>query len=165
IFRAAADAAIAHSKAVDAGHVPLGLKLKFAVLDKLVLSKIRAAMGGRVEYAVSGSAPLGLRLGHFYRSLGLTIVEGYGLTETTAPVSVNRPSKFKIGTVGPAIPGNSIRIGDDGEIEAKGISVFQGYWHNEAATAESDRKSTRLNSSHVKISYAVFCLKKKTRST
>jgi long-chain acyl-CoA synthetase len=137
IFRAAADAAIAHSKAVDAGHIPLGLKLKFAVLDKLVLSKIRAAMGGRVEYAVSGSAPLGLRLGHFYRSLGLTILEGYGLTETTAPVTVNRPSKFKIGTVGPAIPGNSVRITDDGEIEAKGISVFQGYWHNDAATAEA----------------------------
>jgi long-chain acyl-CoA synthetase len=137
IFRAAADAAIAHSKAVDAGNVPLGLKLKFAVLDRLVLSKIRAAMGGRVEYAVSGSAPLGLRLGHFYRSLGLTILEGYGLTETTAPVTVNRPSKFKIGTVGPVIPGNSVRITDDGEIQAKGISVFHGYWHNDAATAES----------------------------
>ncbi|HEU4808020.1 MAG TPA: AMP-dependent synthetase/ligase [Homoserinimonas sp.] len=137
IFRAAADAAIAHSKAVDAGHVPLGLKLKFAVLDKLVLSKIRAAMGGRVEYAVSGSAPLGLRLGHFYRSLGLTILEGYGLTETTAPVTVNTPSKFKIGKVGPVIPGNAVRIADDGEIQAKGISVFQGYWHNDAATAEA----------------------------
>ncbi|MHA6668296.1 AMP-dependent synthetase/ligase [Homoserinimonas sp. A447] len=137
IFRAAADAAIAHSKAVDAGHVPLGLKLKFAVLDKLVLSKIRAAMGGRVEYAVSGSAPLGLRLGHFYRSLGLTILEGYGLTETTAPVTVNTPSKFKIGKVGPVLPGNAVRIAEDGEIQAKGISVFQGYWHNDAATAET----------------------------
>ena len=137
IFRAAADAAIAHSKALDAGHVPFGLKLKFAVLDKLVLSKIRAAMGGRVEYAVSGSAPLGLRLGHFYRSLGLTILEGYGLTETTAPITVNTPSKFKIGKVGPVIPGNSVRITDDGEIQAKGISVFRGYWKNEAATAEA----------------------------
>src|SRR5690554_2988899 len=137
IFRAAADAAIAHSKAVDAGHVPLGLKLKFAVLDKLVLSKIRAAMGGRVEYAVSGSAPLGLRLGHFYRALGLTILEGYGLTETTAPVTVNLVKKFKIGTVGPAVPGNAIRISDDGEVQAKGVSVFPGYWNNDAATAES----------------------------
>ena len=137
IFRAAADAAIAHSKAVDAGHVPLGLKLKFALLDRLVLSKLRAALGGRVEYAVSGSAPLGLRLGHFYRSLGLTILEGYGLTETTAPVTVNTPSKFKIGKVGPVIPGNSVRIADDGEIQAKGISVFQGYWKNEEATAKS----------------------------
>jgi long-chain acyl-CoA synthetase len=137
IFRAAADAAIEHSKAVDAGHVPLGLKLRFAVLDRLVLSKIRAAMGGRVEYAVSGSAPLGLRLGHFYRSLGLTILEGYGLTETTAPLTVNTPSKFKIGKVGPVIPGNSARIAEDGEIQAKGIAVFQGYWKNEEATAEA----------------------------
>ncbi len=137
IFRAAADAAIAHSKALDAGHVPFGLKVRFAVLDRLVLSKIRAAMGGRVEYAVSGSAPLGLRLGHFYRSLGLTILEGYGLTETTAPLPVNTPSKFKIGKLGPVIPGNSARIAEDGEIQAKGIAVFQRYWKNDEATAES----------------------------
>lgn len=137
IFRAAANAGIAYSKALDAGHVPLGLKLKFAVLDRLVLSKIRAALGGRVEYAVSGSAPLGLRLGHFYRSLGLTILEGYGLTETTAPVTVNTPTKFKIGKVGPVIPGNSVRIAEDGEIQCKGVSVFFGYWQNEEATAES----------------------------
>jgi len=137
IFRAAADAAIEHSKAVDAGHVPLGLKLKFAVLDRLVLSKIRAALGGRVKYAVSGSAPLGLRLGHFYRSLGLTILEGYGLTETTAPVSVNLASNFKIGKVGPPLPGNSVRIAEDGEIQVKGVCVFAGYWNNQAATDET----------------------------
>ena len=137
IFRKAADVAIAHSKAVDAGHVPLGLKLQFALFDRLVLSKIRAALGGRVKYAVSGSAPLGLRLGHFYRSLGLTILEGYGLTETTAPVSVNLPSNFKIGKVGPPLPGNSVRIAEDGEIQVKGICVFDGYWNNEAATKET----------------------------
>ncbi len=136
IFRKAAEVAIAHSKAVDAGHVPLGMKLQFAVLDRLVLSKIRAAMGGRVKYAVSGSAPLGLRLGHFYRSLGLTILEGYGLTETTAPISVNLPSNFKIGKVGPPLPGVSVRIADDGEIQAKGVDVFAGYWNNKAATDE-----------------------------
>ena len=136
IFRHAADVAIAHSKALDAGKVPLGLKLQFALFDRLVLSKIRAALGGRVKYAVSGSAPLGLRLGHFYRSLGLTILEGYGLTETTAPVSVNLPSNFKIGKVGPPLPGVSVRIADDGEIQVKGICVFDGYWKNEAATAE-----------------------------
>ncbi len=136
IFRRAADVAIAHSKAVDAGHVPLGLKLQFALFDRLVLSKIRAALGGRVKYAVSGSAPLGLRLGHFYRSLGLTILEGYGLTETTAPVSVNVPSNFKIGKVGPPLPGVSVRIADDGEIQAKGVCVFDGYWNNPAATKE-----------------------------
>ena len=136
IFRRAADVAIAHSKAVDAGHVPLGLKLQFALFDRLVLSKIRAALGGRVKYAVSGSAPLGLRLGHFYRSLGLTILEGYGLTETTAPVSVNVPSNFKIGKVGPPLPGVSVRIADDGEIQAKGVCVFAGYWNNPEATKE-----------------------------
>jgi len=137
IFRKAADVAIAHSKAVDAGHVPIGLKLQFALFDRLVLSKIRTALGGRVEYAVSGSAPLGLRLGHFYRSLGLTILEGYGLTETTAPVSVNIPSNFKIGKVGPPLPGNSVRIADDGEIQVKGICVFDGYWQNDAATKDT----------------------------
>ena len=137
IFRKAADVAIAHSKAVDAGHVPLGLKLQFALFDRLVLSKIRAALGGRAAYAVSGSAPLGLRLGHFYRSLGLTILEGYGLTETTAPVSVNVPSNFKIGKVGPPLPGNSVRIAPDGEIQVKGVCVFDGYWNNEAATKET----------------------------
>ncbi|NYF10585.1 long-chain acyl-CoA synthetase [Leifsonia sp. AK011] len=136
IFRRAADVAIAHSKALDAGHVPLGLKIQFAIFDRLVLSKIRAALGGRAQYAVSGSAPLGLRLGHFYRSLGLTILEGYGLTETTAPVSVNVPSHFKIGKVGPPLPGNSVRIAPDGEIQVKGVCVFDGYWNNEAATKD-----------------------------
>ena len=137
IFRKAAEVAIAHSKAVDAGTVPFGLKLQFAVFDRLVLSKIRTALGGRVKYAVSGSAPLGLRLGHFYRSLGLTILEGYGLTETTAPVSVNLASHFKIGKVGPPLPGNSVRIADDGEIQVKGVCVFAGYWNNDAATQEA----------------------------
>jgi long-chain acyl-CoA synthetase len=137
IFRKAADVAIAHSKALDAGTVPLGLKIQFALFDRLVLSKIRAALGGRVQYAVSGSAPLGLRLGHFYRSLGLTILEGYGLTETTAPLTVNLPSQFKIGKVGPPLPGISIRIAEDGEIEGKGVDIFAGYWQNEKATADA----------------------------
>jgi long-chain acyl-CoA synthetase len=136
IFRKAAQVAIDHSKAIDAGHVPLGLALQFALFDRLVLSKLRAAMGGEVKYAVSGSAPLGLRLGHFYRSVGLTILEGYGLTETTAPLTVNLPSNFKIGTVGPPLPGVSIRIAEDGEIEGKGVDIFQGYWKNAAATKE-----------------------------
>ncbi len=137
IFRRAAAVAIAHSKAVDAGHVPFALGVQFALFDRLVLSKIRAALGGKVKYAVSGSAPLGLRLGHFYRSLGLTILEGYGLTETTAPVSINLPSNFKIGKVGPPLPGNAVRIADDGEIQVKGVCVFGGYWNNEAATKET----------------------------
>lgn len=136
IFRWAADVAVQRSKAMDAGPVPLVLRAKFALADRLVLSRLRAALGGRVEWAVSGSAPLGLRLGHFYRSLGVTILEGYGLTETSAPATVNRPSKFKIGTVGPALPGVDIRIAGDGEIEIRGIDVFAGYHGNPEATAE-----------------------------
>ncbi|GAA2238014.1 AMP-dependent synthetase/ligase [Herbiconiux moechotypicola] len=136
IFRSAAAVAVEHSEALDAGHVPLGLKLRFALFDRLVYSKLRAALGGRVKYAVSGSAPLGHRLGHFYRSLGVKILEGYGLTETTAPATVNLTDKFKIGTVGPALPGVGLKIADDGEILVKGINVFAGYWQNEAATAE-----------------------------
>jgi long-chain acyl-CoA synthetase len=136
IFRKAADVAIAHSKALDDGAVPLGLRLQFALYDRLVLSKIRAALGGRVKFAVSGSAPLGPRLGHFFRSLDLRILEGYGLTESTAPATVNLPDKFKIGTTGPALPGVGLRIGDDGEISIKGVNVFGGYWNNPEATAE-----------------------------
>ncbi|WP_291041427.1 AMP-dependent synthetase/ligase [Herbiconiux sp.] len=136
IFRSAAHVAVEHSEALDAGHVPLGLKLKFKLFDRLVYSKLRAALGGRVVHAVSGSAPLGHRLGHFYRSLGVTILEGYGLTETTAPATVNLTDKFKIGTVGPALPGVGLKIAEDGEIHVKGINVFGGYWQNDEATAE-----------------------------
>jgi long-chain acyl-CoA synthetase len=136
IFRAAAHAAIEHSKLREEGKkVPLGLKIKFALFDRLVYSKLREAMGGRVVYAVSGSAPLGPRLGHFFHSLGVVILEGYGLTETTAPATVNLATKSKIGTVGPALPGVSVRLGDDGEIQVRGINVFKEYWRNPEATA------------------------------
>jgi len=137
IFHAAVDTAIAHSKALDAGTVPLGLKIKFALFDRLVYSKLKAVMGGNVKYAVSGGAPLGTRLGHFFRSLDVKILEGYGLTETSAPATVNRADKFKIGTVGPALPGNGIKIADDGEVLVKGIAVFDGYWKNEQATKDT----------------------------
>jgi long-chain acyl-CoA synthetase len=135
IFRSAADVAVAYSKATEAGSVPLGLRLKFRLFDRLVYGKLRTAMGGRVQYAVSGSAPLGPRLGHFFHSLGIVILEGYGLTETTAPASVNLADRSKIGTVGPALPGVGIRIKDDGEVEVSGINVFREYWKNPEATA------------------------------
>jgi long-chain acyl-CoA synthetase len=136
IFRAAADVAIQHSKLLQDGKkIPLGMKIKFALFDRLVYSKLRAAMGGNVVYAVSGSAPLGPRLGHFFHSLGITILEGYGLTETTAPATVNLATKSKIGTVGPALPGVGVRIADDGEIEVRGVNVFKEYWRNPEATA------------------------------
>lgn len=137
IFHAAAETAVAHSKALETGKPGLGLALKYRLFDKLVYSKLRAALGGKVKYAVSGSAPLGARLGHFYHSLGCTILEGYGLTETTAPATVNRPTKSKIGTVGPVLPGVAIRLADDGEILVKGNNVFAGYWNNPEATAEA----------------------------
>ena len=134
IFRAAAAVAVEHSKVVEAGSVPFGLKLKFALYDRLVFSKLRSAMGGRVKYAVSGSAPLGAHLGHFFHSLGIKILEGYGLTETTAPATVNLPGTFKIGTVGPVLPGVGVRLAEDGEIEVTGINVFKEYWKNPEAT-------------------------------
>jgi len=138
IFRAAAATAIEHSRRLQDGEkIGFLLGLKFKVFDKLVYSKLRALMGGRVTYAVSGSAPLGPRLGHFFHSLGITILEGYGLTETTAPASVNLPGLFKVGTVGPALPGVGIRIADDGEVQVKGVNVFREYWKNEKATEEA----------------------------
>jgi long-chain acyl-CoA synthetase len=137
IFRTAVDTAIAHSKALDAGKVPLGLKLRFALFNRLVYGKLKAVMGGNARYAVSGGAPLGTRLGHFFRSLDVQILEGYGLTETSAPATVNLTTKFKIGTVGPALPGNGLKIAEDGEVLVKGIAVFDGYWKNDKATKEA----------------------------
>jgi long-chain acyl-CoA synthetase len=138
IFRAAADVAIQHSKLLEEGKsIPFGTKLKFALFNKLVYSKLREAMGGNVVYAVSGSAPLGARLGHFFHSLGVVILEGYGLTETTAPATVNLADKSKIGTVGPALPGVGVRLAADGEIEVRGINVFKEYWNNPEATADA----------------------------
>lgn len=137
IFDTAAATAIAYSEALDKGSVPFVLKAKHAVFDKLVYSKLRTKMGNHVQYAVSGGAPLGTRLGHFFRGIGVTILEGYGLTETTAPATVNIPDKVKIGTVGPPLPGVSLRIADDGEILIKGLNVLRGYRGNEEATAEA----------------------------
>jgi long-chain acyl-CoA synthetase len=137
IFHAAADTAIAYSEALDEGAPGMGLRAKHAVFDKLVYVKLRAALGGQTHWSVSGGAPLGTRLGHFFRGIGLTIVEGYGLTETTAAAAVSRPDRNKIGTVGRPVPGTTIRIAEDGEILVKGDVVFMGYHNNAAATAET----------------------------
>ncbi|GAA3145715.1 hypothetical protein GCM10020001_081000 [Nonomuraea salmonea] len=136
IFARAADVAVAWSKAESSGGAPLGLRLQRAVFDKLVYAKLRAATGGRLSAAVSGGSALGDRLGHFFRGVGIEVFEGYGLTETSAPVSVNMPGGNKIGTVGKPLPGVTLRIDDNGEILAKGRNVFHGYWKNEEATAE-----------------------------
>lgn len=137
IFDRAAATAIAYSEALDHGHVSKGLTIKHGLFDKLVYSKLRHAMGGRVTHAISGGAALGSRLGHFYRGIGLIILEGYGLTETTAGSTLNLPSALKIGSVGRPLPGTGARIESDGEILLKGPHVFAGYWNNAGATAEA----------------------------
>jgi long-chain acyl-CoA synthetase len=139
IFQAAVSTAVAWSQAQDhqGGGAGPALRLAHGLFDHLVYGKLRAAVGGKVQYAVSGGAPLGERLGHFFRGAGLTVLEGYGLTETSAATAVNKPSYNKIGTVGPPLPGVSMRIADDGEILVKGPNVFAGYWQNKAATAET----------------------------
>ncbi|MCW2673084.1 MAG: AMP-dependent synthetase and ligase, partial [Frankiales bacterium] len=137
IFDAAEKVAISYSEALEKGPVNLPLRVQHGLFDKLVYSKLRAAMGGKVAWAVSGGAPLGARLGHFFRGIGVTILEGYGLTETTAAGSVNTPAHIKIGTVGRPSPGCAVRIADDGEILMRGDHVLQGYWHNKASTDEA----------------------------
>ncbi|HQR80964.1 MAG TPA: long-chain fatty acid--CoA ligase [Actinomycetota bacterium] len=137
IFDAATRVAIDYSTALDDPRGPgLMLRLKHYVFDRLVYAKLRAAMGGNVEYAVSGGAPLGERLGHYFRGIGVTILEGYGLTESMAGSTMNRPDALRIGTVGKPFPGTAVRITDDGEVLLKGPNIFRGYWNNEEATAE-----------------------------
>jgi long-chain acyl-CoA synthetase len=137
IFDAAAETAVAWSRARDDGGPGLALRAKHAAFDRLVYGKLRAAVGGRVIAAVSGSAPLGERLGHFFRGVGLPVLEGYGLTETSAGIAVNTLAAQRIGTVGRPVPGHGIRIADDGEILVTGPIVFRGYRGNEEATAEA----------------------------
>ncbi|EPH40525.1 AMP-dependent synthetase/ligase [Streptomyces aurantiacus] len=138
IFDKAADTAIAYSRALDSPSGPsLGLKIKHKVFDKLVFSKLRAVLGGRGEYAISGGAPLGERLGHFFRGIGFTVLEGYGLTESCAATAFNPWDRQKIGTVGQPLPGSVVRIADDGEVLLHGEHLFKEYWNNEGATEEA----------------------------
>jgi len=138
IFDRAAETAIAYSRGLDSGkgRPSLAVRGQRAVFDRLVYGKLREALGGACEYAVSGGAPLGERLGHFYRGIGLTVLEGYGLTETTAALTVNLPDAQKVGSVGRPLLGTSVRIADDGELLFRGGQVFTGYWQNPEATAE-----------------------------
>ncbi|MET7771238.1 long-chain fatty acid--CoA ligase [Nocardia sp. NPDC005366] len=137
IFDAAADTAIAWSESLDSGGPGLALKLKHALFDKLVYSKLRVALGGHCEAAVSGGGPLGARLGHFFRGAGVTIYEGYGLTESTAAVTVNTPENLRVGSVGQPIEGHAVKIAEDGELLLRGSVVFDGYWGNAEATEEA----------------------------
>ena len=136
IFDKAADTAIAYSRALENGKPGLALRARHAAFDRLVYGKLRAALGGSCAYAVSGGAPLGERLGHFFRGIGLPVLEGYGLTETTAALTVNLPDAQKVGTVGRPIAGTGVRVAEDGELMFRGGQIFAGYWNNETATKE-----------------------------
>jgi long-chain acyl-CoA synthetase len=138
IFERAAEVAIAWSRGLDSprGHASPAVRAQHAAFSRLVYGRLRTALGGRCLYAVSGGAPLGERLGHFYRGVGLTVLEGYGLTETTAALTANTPGAVKVGTVGRPLPGTSVRVADDGELLFQGGQVFAGYWQDEPATAE-----------------------------
>jgi long-chain acyl-CoA synthetase len=133
IFDGAVSTAIAYSRALDRSGPGPVLRARRAVFDRLVYSKLRAALGGRAEYAISGGAPLGERLAHFFRGIGLPVLEGYGLTETTAALTVNLPGAQRIGTVGQPLPGTAVRLGDDGELMFRGGQIFAGYWGDSPA--------------------------------
>lgn len=136
IFAAATQTAIDYSKALDAGRVPLVLRAKHKLFTKLVYGKVQAAFGGELTWAISGGAALGERLGHYFRGMGVNIMEGWGLTETSAAATVNRPSMQKIGTVGVPLPGFEARLSDEGEIQVRGGHVFAGYENNPEETAK-----------------------------
>ena len=136
LFDRAAEAAIAWSRGLDRGGPSLVVRARHAAYSRLVYGRLRESLGGACRYAVSGGAPLGERLGHFYRGIGLTVLEGYGLTETTAAITVNTPEAHKVGTVGRPLPGTAVRVADDGELLCRGGQVFAGYWNDEEATAE-----------------------------
>jgi long-chain acyl-CoA synthetase len=121
----------------EKGSASLGLTVQHAIFNVLVYGKIRAAMGGQLSYAISGGAPLGSRLGYFFAGIGLTVLEGYGLTETTAPAMIARPSQIKIGKIGRTLPGCGVKIAEDGEIWLRGNNIMRGYWRNPAATQET----------------------------
>jgi long-chain acyl-CoA synthetase len=138
IFAIAARTAIAYSRAQnDGGRAGIGLRLRHALFDRLVYGKLRAATGGRLRAAVSGGAPLGDRLGHFFRGVGIPVIEGWGLTETTAPATVNRLQANKIGTIGRPLPGISIRLGEDDEVLVRGVGVLADYYNNPTASADA----------------------------
>ncbi len=146
IFHKAAETAISYSKALDTKRISPLLKIKHGVFDKLVYSKIRTSLGGKVEAAISGGAPLGDRLGHFFRGAGIRVLEGYGLTETTGASNVNTTASHRVGSVGKPIPGATVKIAEDGEVLIKGAVVMQGYWQNDAANAEVFTKDNYFKS-------------------
>lgn len=144
LFDRAVNTAIAYSRALDQGRPPAGLRARRAIFDRISYGKFRADLGGSCRYAISGGAPLGERLGHFYRGIGVKVLEGYGLTETSAAATVNRPALNRIGSVGQPLPGTTVRVVDDGELVVRGRQIMQGYWQDPEATAEVMTKNRWL---------------------
>ena len=134
LFDRAAEAAIAYSRASDGGRPGRLQRARHVLYDRLVYARLRESLGGRCRYAISGGAPLGERLAHFFRGIGLTVLEGYGLTETTAAVTVNSPDQLKIGTVGRPVGGTAVRVDEDGELLVRGEQVMSSYWNDEVST-------------------------------
>jgi len=116
--------------------VPRGLALKHRLADRLVYSKVKNRLGGRLRLGISGGAPLAKEIAEFFHSIDILIIEGWGLTECTTAASVNRPSHFRFGTVGPALPGCEVHVGEDGELLIRSPTVFAGYYKDEEATRE-----------------------------
>lgn len=136
-FDRAARTAIEWSRVIEDGKKPsAALRARHALHSRTVYSKIRESLGGNLVAAISGGAPLGERLGHFYRGIGINVLEGYGLTETTAALTVNTVISQKIGTVGKPLPDTEVRVNSDGELEFRGPQVFTGYLNNPTSTAE-----------------------------
>ena len=135
LFATAEATAIAYSRA--GRRAGIRLRLRHAVFARLVYARLRAGLGGRVAWAISGSAPLNEDLGHFLRGAGITVIEGWGLTETVGPATMNRPAVQRIGSVGLPLPGCAVRFAPGGEIEVQGPIVFQGYWQDPQATSEA----------------------------
>ena len=130
LFERSTDIAVRWSQAKVEGRVPVKLAAQYALYDKLVYSKLRAALGGELRYAVSGGGPLGERLAHFFHAVGVQVVEGYGLTETCAPIAVGRINPYQIGMLGPLIPGSEGYIAEDGELLVRGVGVISSYYKN-----------------------------------
>jgi long-chain acyl-CoA synthetase len=128
LFERATETAVTYSRALDQGRVPHRIRIPHALFSRLVYGKVQAALGGRCAYVLSGGAPLGERLGHYFRGIGITVLEGYGLTETTGAVTVNTVPALKIGTVGRPLPGTSVKVSGEGELQFRGGQVFDGYW-------------------------------------
>nr|WP_255633447.1 AMP-dependent synthetase/ligase [Demequina sp. TTPB684] len=136
LFRWAAEISRRASAARQSGRLGPFLSVQWRVADALVLHKVRDAMGGDMQFVVSGGARLSPDLAHFYSGLGVTVLEGYGLTESSAPATCNPQDAPRVGTVGPPLPGCTVRIAGDGEVLIKGPNVFAGYHHREDLTAE-----------------------------